>query len=159
VAEQQKTIFREKSVDRVSSPEQLDKYIKTTNPSLWIIFAAIIVFLAGVIAWGVFGNLKTNSSTGFVVENGKAYCYIKESDYEKLVDDSYFEINGNKYEITKVEGPMQVSSETDAYIIHAAGISVSDWYYIVYGNINLPQGQYKGKVVFELTSPIKFVIN
>lgn len=159
MADQQNTIFREKSVDRVSSPEQLDKYIKTTNPSVWIIFVAVIVFLAGVIVWGVFGNLKTYSKAGFAVSGGKVYAYIKESDYDKLGDQSYMEFNGKKVEITSVEGPMQVSSDTDAYIIHAADITVNDWYYIIYGNVKTDAGHYKGKIVFELISPIKFVIN
>ena len=41
-------IFREKSIERVSSPEQLDDYIKVTTPSVWLILSATIALLAGV---------------------------------------------------------------------------------------------------------------
>ena len=62
-----KQIFREKSLERVSSPEQLDDYIKVTTPSVWIILAATIVLLAGMIIWGVFGKIERNTSNGVEV--------------------------------------------------------------------------------------------
>jgi hypothetical protein len=62
-----KQIFREKSLKRVSSPEQLDDYIKVTTPSVWIILAATIVLLAGMIIWGVFGKIEINTSNGVEV--------------------------------------------------------------------------------------------
>ena len=50
-------IFRKKSMDRVSSPEQLNDYIKVSNPTVWMILIAIIMFMLGVCAWGYFGRL------------------------------------------------------------------------------------------------------
>ena len=39
-------IFRKKSLDRISSPEQLNDYIRVANPGIWMILAAVII-LAG----------------------------------------------------------------------------------------------------------------
>ena len=39
-------LFRKSSIDRISSPEQLNDYIRVTNPSIWVILAAIIILLA-----------------------------------------------------------------------------------------------------------------
>ena len=50
-------IFRKKSVDKMSSPEQLNDYIKVTSPGIWMVLAAIAIFLAGVCVWGIFGKL------------------------------------------------------------------------------------------------------
>ena len=44
-------IYREKSLDRISSPEQLNDYLRVTSPSVWIILAAIILLLAGLLLW------------------------------------------------------------------------------------------------------------
>ena len=33
-------IFRKKSLDRISSPEQLNDYIRVANPGIWMILAA-----------------------------------------------------------------------------------------------------------------------
>ena len=53
------SIFRQKSMDRVSSPEQLNDYIKVTNPGIWVVLAAVIVLLLGFIVWGAVGTLET----------------------------------------------------------------------------------------------------
>jgi hypothetical protein len=50
-------IFRKKSLDNIATPDHLDDYINVSNPSVWIILAAIIVFLLGVFIWCFFGKL------------------------------------------------------------------------------------------------------
>ena len=42
-------LFRKKSVQKVSSPEQLNEYIRVASPSVWLVFAAIVILLAGVV--------------------------------------------------------------------------------------------------------------
>ena len=59
-------IFRQKSIDKVSSPEKLDDYIRVTTPSVWITLAAILVLLAGAIIWGIFGEVTIHN--GDVIE-------------------------------------------------------------------------------------------
>ena len=54
-------IFRKKSLDRISSPEQLNDYIRVANPGIWMILAAVIILLAGVCVWGIFGHLDTKT--------------------------------------------------------------------------------------------------
>lgn len=44
-------LFRKTSIDRVSSPEQLDDYIKVSQPSAWIVIIAAIVLLAALLVW------------------------------------------------------------------------------------------------------------
>ena len=58
------TIFRQKSIDRISSPEQLHDYIKVSSPSSWIVLTAIIVLLIGVLVWGIFGSITVNTDNG-----------------------------------------------------------------------------------------------
>ena len=48
-------IFRQKSIDKVSSPEKLDDYIRVTTPGVWITITAIVILLVGTIVWGTFG--------------------------------------------------------------------------------------------------------
>ena len=42
-------LFRQKSVERISSPEDLHEYMRVTSPRLWMILIAILVLLAGFI--------------------------------------------------------------------------------------------------------------
>ena len=49
-------IFRQKSLDRIKSPESLTDYIQVSNPSVWIIVAAFAVLAAGAFVWFVIGH-------------------------------------------------------------------------------------------------------
>ena len=57
-------LFRQKSIDKVSSPEKLDDYIRVTTPSVWITLAAIVILLAGTIVWGTLGELTVHNNDG-----------------------------------------------------------------------------------------------
>ena len=61
---EKKTIFREISLDRVSSPEQLNDYIRVTTPSVWLIMFAAVILIIGTLVWGVFGRIEVNTGAG-----------------------------------------------------------------------------------------------
>ncbi len=58
------SIFRQKSIDRISSPEQLHDYIKVSSPGAWLVLVAIIIFLVGALVWAVNGSITINTDTG-----------------------------------------------------------------------------------------------
>ena len=59
-------IFREKSLKRVSSPEALNDYIRVTTPSVWIVLAALVILLCGMLAWSIFGTIEVHTPEGGV---------------------------------------------------------------------------------------------
>ena len=61
-------IFREKSMDRVSGPESLNDYIRVTSPSVWIVLLALLVLLAGIVAWSIFGKVTVQQKDGTTEE-------------------------------------------------------------------------------------------
>ena len=58
------SIFRQKSIDKISSPEKLDDYIKVTTPSVWITLIAIVLLLAGAVVWSIFGEVVIHHEDG-----------------------------------------------------------------------------------------------
>ena len=50
-------LFRKSALERVSSPEQLNEYIKVTNPGVWGVLLACLVLLAAVGFWAVYGSI------------------------------------------------------------------------------------------------------
>ena len=44
-------LFRKKSIDRISSPEELHDYMRVTSPRLWMILAAVVLLLVGFIVY------------------------------------------------------------------------------------------------------------
>ena len=75
-----KQLFRQKSLEKITSPEQMGDYIRVSNPSVWMILVAIIVLLIGVCVWGVFGRLDTTLPTGGVCKDGQLTLYISEKE-------------------------------------------------------------------------------
>lgn len=59
-------LFRKKSMERVSSPEQLNDYIRVTTPSVWLALAAVALLLVGMIAWSVFATVDATGTDGTV---------------------------------------------------------------------------------------------
>ena len=57
-------IFREKNIEKVSSPESLNDYIRVTNPSVWIVLIALVVLLAGMLTWSIFGKVRVKDADG-----------------------------------------------------------------------------------------------
>ena len=77
------SVFRQKSMERITSPEQMNDYIRVSNPSVWMLLAAVIVLLIGVCVWGAFGHLDTAVQTGGICEDGRLTVYLSESDFAR----------------------------------------------------------------------------
>jgi HlyD family secretion protein len=67
----EKTIFRQVSLERLSSPEQLDQILRVTDPRTWVGLIAIFLLLLTTIFWGFKGSITTTASgQGVVVRTG-----------------------------------------------------------------------------------------
>lgn len=64
-------VFRQKSVERISSPEQLQDYMRVTTPGIWMVLAAVILLLAGLILSSALVNVESKiTEQGTVTEDG-----------------------------------------------------------------------------------------
>ena len=75
-------LFRKKNLDRISSPEQLNDYIKVSNPSVWLIIGAMFIIAIAFSVWAFSGNI-TSEVSGTGVFQGSSQesvesviCYI-----------------------------------------------------------------------------------
>ena len=77
-------LFRKKSLQKVSSPEQLDAYIRVSTPGIWMLLAAIAALLVGVCVWGILGRLDTKISTVAVVRDNQITVYVAEANIQDV---------------------------------------------------------------------------
>lgn len=61
---EKQSIFREKSLSKVSSPEQLNDYIRVSTPAVWLVLGAIVLLLIAVTLWGFLGRLESPTENG-----------------------------------------------------------------------------------------------
>ena len=154
------TIFRKKSLGQVSSPEQLNDYIRVPNPGIWMILLAVIVLLVGVCVWGVFGHMDTNLKVAAVCKDGKLICYVKETDMKSVENGMPVIVNDKQYTVAGIESePVSVSQEMSSYLLHLGELQKGEWVYPVTVNTNLEDGTYQATITVESVSPMSFVVN
>lgn len=88
-SESKDSIFRKSSLERISSPEQLNEYIKIVNPSLIGILAALFLIMFGCGFWMFFGSIPKRLDivgTAITEKNGvkKVFCYVPISKAKRL---------------------------------------------------------------------------
>lgn len=127
-------LFRKSSIDRVSSPEQLNDYIRVTNPGVWLVLAAVVALLIGACVWGIFGRLDTTISVPAEVTGGEARLFLE--DGQQIDPSAPVVIGGREFSL----GPA----------VGGGAYSVS---------VDLPDGNYQAQIVTESVAPISFVLN
>ena len=155
------TIFREKSLEKISSPEQMNDYIRVSSPSVWMVLAAVIVLLAGVCVWGMFGHLDTAVQTGGVCTNGRLTVLVGEEDHDKIGENAVISVDGVEYAVAEITNvPIRVDDQIDPYVVHLAGFTEGDWAYRLYADVpGLADGVYAASVITERVRPLDFVLN
>ena len=135
--EKGKRVFREKTLERISSPDQLNDYLHVTNPGIWAVLTAVIILLAGVFVWSCTGTLETKSPASMVVKNHVAEIVVK--------DDSVLE---KGMVIKEASQEYYIASVTEDEYGRKTGIA----------EVNLPDGKYDAEVVTETTRPVEFLL-
>jgi HlyD family secretion protein len=70
-------VFRKVSLERLSSPEQLDQMMRVTDAKGWIVQVAFGVVLLIAIVWGAYGSVPhTVAGTGILVRSGGVFEVI-----------------------------------------------------------------------------------
>ena len=66
-------MFRQAALDRLSSPEQLDRALVVTTSKVWLALAAIAVMAAAAVIWSVKGEVPTYvKASGIMLSHGGA---------------------------------------------------------------------------------------
>ena len=138
MAENENTLFRQKTLERISSPEQLTDYLRVTSPGIWAILAAVIILLTGIFAWASVGTLETTTEVKVIVQSGQAQVIATGS--ETIKAGMPLRAAGQEYTIASVG--------TDEYGRTTAMAAV-----------DLEDGTYDGTVVVESIRPLSFLVN
>ena len=153
-------LFRKKSLDHISSPEELHDYMRVTSPRLWMVLAAIIILLAGFAVYASTATLENTMPIRVQVENYELPGDSTESGTPEHVtliravlpmDQQDIVRTGMKVRIGKEEGSVSwitiMDDEVDL-IIEADS-----------KNTMIPDGEHDAVLVVESTTPISFLWN
>lgn len=132
-------LFREKSLKKISSPEELDEYIKVSNPGVWLILSAVIILLISLCVWGVFGKLETVVNAVGTVENGNMTAVLSAENSDKVEPGMAVYLNGKAVGIVETLAENNSTAELDI--------------------TNLADGKYELDIIVESINPMYFILN
>ena len=138
--QKQNQLFRQKSLERISSPEQLQDYMRVTNPGMWMVLAAVILLLAGLIICSIAGKIETKLSVPCDADNGVVSIELTPAEGEKVKAGMPLRIAGQEVPIDYV-----YQSEDKKTVVTAKA--------------ELEDGMYDGEIIVESISPISFLLN
>ena len=136
---EEQSLFRKDSMERITSPEQLNDYLRVTSPTIWVVLAAIILLLVGMLVWASFANIDSFVTGTAQVENGQMVITF---------DDAA--LSGNV-----VAGMEATVGETTA-VISSVG-HAGDGSLFAVAETSLSNGSYDARVVFRQTQVIKLL--
>lgn len=139
------TIFRKTTMDRIENPEQFDKYLRVTDPGVWVVLIAIFVFFVGLICWSVSGRIEMTVDATATVTDQRA-----------IVTQSMQSVGNLNVDISDLaEGTALM---IDGHRVLASRAKTDDeGVRVFYAYINLPDGNYDAKIVAESVSAISFL--
>lgn len=135
-------IFRKKSLDRIKSPDSLNDYVRVANPGVWLLMAAVILFLAGVCVWSVLGHIRSTVKAVAHVDNGIVTCYVEAADIRSVKEGMPAEIDGNSAVVSEI-GSLDEMTGAYSVILDA----------------DMEDGVYLAEIITENIRPISFVLN
>lgn len=62
-------LYRKASLDRISSPEQLDKALKVTSPMSWLALAGVTLIVIVTLLWSIVGTIPVTITTPGLVSS------------------------------------------------------------------------------------------
>lgn len=131
------SIFREKSIQKVQSPDNLNEYIRVSNPGIWILMVSIVFLLLGLCIWGCFGQLRTEVQGQAVCENGVVSCLLPDENSAEVQPGMTAELGGRTGTVTHVSG-------------NECTIKMEEL---------LADGAYTAEIMVETIHPISFLLN
>ena len=130
----QPNIFNKRATEKLRNPDDLDKYVRITHPSVWMVLGACAILIVGLLIWGVFGAVTTSVSGMGVVVNGEAVCYLDAEDATKVDEGDTAVVDGVQMKVAAVSTVPMSREEVDRelqsdYLLSA--LMNSDWAYKV----------------------------
>lgn len=154
------TIFRDKSIERISSPEQLNDYIRLSNPGVWFILASILVILTGACIFAVFGHIDSSVPAVGIAKNGKMVCLVKKEYGDRFTGEMKLKIDDNEYNVSLRDSkPATVWDTTDPYALFIGDMQPGEWIYEIDVDGTFTDGSYEASLITEEISPFSFIFD
>ena len=160
VDDMSKNLFRKESLDRISSPEQLNDYLRVAAPSVWLLLTAVVALLIGLCVWGVFGHLDTTLTVTAVAQENSVVAYVRAEDMLSVREGAAVSLGESTGTVSAIsDQPIEVDEAFTDYMRHVGGLREGEWVYAVKLDADCADGVHAARIVVDSVSPLSFVLN
>ena len=153
-----KTIFRDKPMERATSADRLNDYVKLSNPGLWFILMAVVIILAGACIFGLVGHIDSTVPCVAISDGQKTVCWVKKEYGDRFTADMAVKIDGSEYAVSLHDAaPVSVAPGTDPYVLFLGDLQPGEWIYEIDAEGTISPGSYEAQLVTERISPLSFL--
>ena len=129
------------NTSRISSPEQLNDYLKVTNPKVWVLLVAVVLLVAGLLLWSGFTTVESYATgTGRAVGGELVVTFDDAAKASKVEPGMDLEVGDMHTEV------LTVGADADGNIVASA-------------RANIPDGSYGVRVGYKTTQVISMLLN
>ncbi len=163
VADTGSSIFTQQARERLQSPDDLDRYVRVTSPSVWVILGAVVALLFGLLAWGIFGSVSANVGTMAAKVNGQTICFVDANDIAKVTAGDEALVNGVSTKVASVSKTPYSRDEVNSMVNNdflSLSLMKGDWAYLVtFEDIDVEEDvPLTASITTERVAPISLVL-
>ena len=128
-------------VRRMSSPEQLNDYLKVTNPKIWVLLVAVVLLVAGLLLWSGFTTVESYATgSARAVGGDLTVTFDDPVKADKVLPGMEMEVGDVKTEV------LTIGTDADGNVVASA-------------RANIPDGSYTVRVGYKTTQVISMLLN
>ena len=154
-------LFRKKSMERISSPEELHDYMRVTSPRLWMILGAIVMLLAGFIVYASTATMENTMTIKVQLYQDEFSAEDTASGEAERYTSLFAELPNTMKDQVEIGMTVRLGKErgriswigVQSNGMMALDIQADNLY------IPMPDGEYDAELVLESTTPISFLWN
>lgn len=126
---------------RMTSPEQLNDYLKVTNPKIWMLLVAVVLLVAGLLLWSGFTTVESYATgTARAVGGELTVTFDDAGKAGKVLPGMEMEVGDVRTEV------LTIGTGEGGEIVASA-------------RANIPDGSYEVRVGYKTTQVISMLLN
>ena len=156
LADMNSPVFNPKAIKATSSPDDLEKTVKVTTPTVWLILIACTALLIGLLAWGIWGTVNNTVSCTGLWKDGAVVCLLTKKEVKQIHKGDAADVSGIKGTVEKIASlPLSKDEAADytgsAYMVEE--MMTGKWGFLV--QLKMQFGKKERKILNGTTDPVQ----
>ena len=130
-----------RAAGRITSPEQLNDYLRVTNPKVWLLLFAVVLFVVGLLVWSAAITVESYATGSALARGGEVTVTFDDAKKASKVSPGMkVDVGGEVVEI------LTVGTDESGHVVASA-------------QARIPDGLYDARAGYSTTQVISMLFN